>query len=266
VYTLDVRVRDISPPIWRTIEIAGASTLEDLHYALQVAMGWSNSHLHQFTIADRSYGMVDIDDADELRLEDERRFRLQDLVKRGGSFLYEYDFGDNWEHEVTVKRVAKIAKPPLPRCTGGARACPPEDCGGIAGYENLLQALADPSHDERADLVEWAQGFQPEHFAIPETGRDLRPEIDQLKALAGANDRDEDDGGPDIGLPKPLIAAILALDPRQRASLGAVIVQSLAEEVVQVRAAAAAARRAPDREPPRKRPRKPGRAQRTRGR
>src|SRR5882672_1523634 len=196
VYTLDVRLRDISPPIWRTIEIAGSSTLEDLHFALQVAMGWTNSHLHQFVIGDASYGMVDVNQADDLDIEDERRFQLQDLVEDSDSFLYEYDFGDNWEHEVTVKRVAKVAESPQPGCIDGARACPPEDCGGTGGYENLLKVLADPSHEEHAHLVEWSEDFQPEHFEIPKTGRDLRREMDQLKALAKKDDSDEVDEGP----------------------------------------------------------------------
>ena len=180
VYTLDVRLRDISPPIWRTIEIAGSSTLEDLHFALQVALGWTNSHLHQFVIGDALYGMADVDQADDLDIEDERRFRLQDLVEDSDSFRYEYDFGDSWEHEVTVKRVAKVAKSPQPRCIDGARACPPEDCGGTGGYEKLLKVLADPSHEEHTHLVEWSDDFQPEHFEIPRTGRDLRREMEQL--------------------------------------------------------------------------------------
>jgi hypothetical protein len=260
VYTLDVRLRDISPPIWRMVEIAGSATLEDVHLALQVAMGWTNSHLHQFVIEGASYGMVDVDQADGLDLEDERRFRLQDLVKRSGSFIYEYDFGDNWEHEVTVKRVAKVATSPEPRCIAGARACPPEDCGGIGGYENLLQVLADPSHEEYSHLVEWSEDFQPEHFAVARTGRDLRPGMDQLKALAEEGDRDEVDGGLVFGLPKPLIEAVLALEPLQRASLGAVIAESLARELVEARTAAA------QRVDPRRRPRKPARTKRKRAR
>jgi hypothetical protein len=216
--------------------------LEDLHFALQVAMGWTNSHLHQFVIGDASYGMVDVDQADELDIEDECQVRLQDLVEDSDSFMYEYDFGDSWEHEVTVKRVAKAAKSPKPRCIDGARACPPEDCGGAGGYENLLKVLANPSHKEHTHLVEWSEGFQPEHFEPPKTGRDLRREINQLKALAKEDDEDdldEVDEGAAFGLPKPLIAAVLALEPLQRASLGAVIVGSLADELVKVRTAAA---------------------------
>jgi hypothetical protein len=260
MYTLDVRLRDISPPIWRAIEIAGSATLEDLHFAIQVAMGWTNSHLHQFVIGDASYGMVDVDDAEELDLEDECEFRLQDLVKHGESFRYEYDFGDSWEHEVTVKRVEKIAKSPEPRCIAGARACPPEDCGGTGGYENLLQALADPSHAEHEHLVEWSDGFQPEHFAVPKTGRDLRREMDQLQALAEQDALDEVDAGTAFGLPKPLIEAVLALDPMLRASLGAAIAQSLAHELIEVRTAAARRRDEPGP------PRKPARTRRKRAR
>src|SRR5262245_12251909 len=147
LYELHVKLREIEPAIWRTIEVPGASSLEDIHFAIQVAMGWTNSHLHQFMIGETSYGMADVDGAEDLDLEDERRFRLQDLVETGAAFVYEYDFGDGWEHDVTVKKVTTQAKLPKPRCTGGARACPPEDCGGSGGYENLLEALRDPNHE-----------------------------------------------------------------------------------------------------------------------
>ncbi len=95
LFELDVRLREIDPPIWRTIEVAGDSSLEDVHFAIQVAMGWTNSHLHQFEIDDVHYGMVSLDEADNL--EDEREHCLEDLAQRGSSFVYEYDFGDGWE-------------------------------------------------------------------------------------------------------------------------------------------------------------------------
>src|SRR5271167_1344915 len=140
LYELDVRLREIEPAIWRTIELSGVSSLADVHFAIQVAMGWTNSHLHQFVIGDTTYGMADVDDAEDFELADEREFRLQDLVQDGETFVYEYDFGDGWEHDVTVKRVTSQTKRTKPRCIGGARACPPEDCGGSGGYENLLDA------------------------------------------------------------------------------------------------------------------------------
>jgi hypothetical protein len=243
LFELDVRLREIEPPIWRTVEVPGSSSLEDVHFALQVAMGWTNSHLHQFKIGGKSYGMVDTDGADELELEDEREYRLDDLVRSGGWFVYEYDFGDGWEHHVKVKKVTKVARPPEPRCTAGARACPPEDCGGGGGYQNLLEALADPKHEEHESLVAWSGGFQPERFKLPKTGLDLRDEIENLRALAGGDDPsdpDDLDAADEamLGLPKPLIDAVLALDPMQRASLGALIGGSLANELLEVRRAA----------------------------
>lgn len=236
LYEIDVRLSEIEPPIWRTIELAGTSTLEELHFAIQVAMGWTNSHLHQFKIDDASYGMVDVDGADEIELEDEREFRLQDLAEEGDSFAYEYDFGDGWEHEVTIKKVRTVSKLPWPRCIAGARACPPEDCGGPGGYEHLLGVLADKSHEEHRDMLEWSRNFKPEQFAIPKTGQDLRHEMVALSELAKQDDVDEllEEDNPSMGLPKQLVEAVLALDPMQRASLSALIAGSLANELLEV--------------------------------
>jgi hypothetical protein len=243
LFELDIRLREIEPPIWRTVEVPGAWSLEDVHLALQVAMGWTNSHLHQFKMGDRAYGMVDIDDSGDLEIEDEREHRLQDLVQEGGSFVYEYDFGDSWEHDVTVKNVTTVAKPPRPRCVAGARACPPEDCGGSGGYENLLEALANPEHEEHESLLTWSNDFKPERFVLPKNGLDLREEMATLRALADGNDPfaeyDVDlDDGPMLDVPKPLVEAVLALDPMQRAALAAMIAGSLANEIVELRHAA----------------------------
>ncbi|MEO6777070.1 MAG: plasmid pRiA4b ORF-3 family protein [Kofleriaceae bacterium] len=238
-YELDVRLSEIEPPIWRRIELAGSATLDDVHFAIQVAMGWTNSHLHQFIIDGTSYGMANVDGAEELGLEDERGVRLDDLVGKGDLFVYEYDFGDGWRHEVTVKNVKTVAKAPKPRCTAGARACPPEDCGGSGGYATLLRALADPSDEDDRELVEWAGNFKPERFAIPKTGRDLGREMKQLEELTDQGDDGElfDDDDPRLGLPAPLVDAVLALEPMQRASLSALIAGSLANELLELRTA-----------------------------
>jgi hypothetical protein len=229
LFELDVRLCDIEPAIWRTVELAGASSLEDVHFALQIAMGWTNSHLHQFQIGTTLYGMTGVEEF-EIKIEDEREYRLQDLVQSGDSFLYEYDFGDDWEHTVTVNKVSTVAKPPRPRCVAGARACPPEDCGGPGGYADLLAALADPKRKEHADRVAWAGGFQAERFAVPKS--DLRKEMAELKSLA---DGDEDEVADPTALPRPLVDAVLALEPMQRASLAAVIAGSLANELLDAR-------------------------------
>lgn len=221
LYELDVRLQEIEPPIWRTIEVPGASSLEDVHFALQVAMGWTLSHLHQFKIGKRQYGMVEVDGAEDLGLEDERAFQLQDVARAGDTFVYEYDFGDGWEHAITVKKVTTTSKVPRPRCLAGARACPPEDSGGPHGYQHLLEVLADPKHPEHAESRTWADGFEPEQFEVP---KDLGEAIEELRELA-----DGDDEG--VDLPKPLVDAVLALHPIQRASLAAVIAGSLADEL-----------------------------------
>ena len=89
-FELDVRLRGVEPAIWRTLEVPGSLSMEDVHFAIQVAMGWTNSHLHEFDIAGTHYGMVDVDEAAEL--EDERAYSLEDFVPSGSSFVYEYDF------------------------------------------------------------------------------------------------------------------------------------------------------------------------------
>jgi hypothetical protein len=240
LFELDVRLKEIKPPIWRTIEVPGSSSLEDVHFAIQVAMGWTNSHLHQFVIGGRHYGMADVDDSGDLEIADEREYRLQDLVKSGASFAYEYDFGDGWEHEITVQKVGVVTRPPRSRCVSGARACPPEDCGGSGGYARLLEVLADPDHEEHESLVAWSSNFKPEHFVLPKAGLDLRSEMGRLKALADGEEsfeQDDDDfgAGPVQNLPKPLVEAVLALPPMARASLAALIAGSLADEVEHAR-------------------------------
>jgi hypothetical protein len=233
LYELDVRLQEIEPAIWRTIEVPGAWSLEDVHFAIQVAMGWTNSHLHQFKIGDTCYGMADLDGADELELEDEREYCLQDLVERGDSFVYEYDFGDGWEHDVTVKKITTVPKLARGRCIAGARACPPEDCGGSSGYENLLEALANPDHEEHESSMTWSNGFKAERFELPKHGLDLREQMEELKALA-EGDGDAIDG-PIVSLPEALVDTVLALEPMHRASLAALIAGSLATELVEVR-------------------------------
>jgi hypothetical protein len=235
-FELEVTLRDIEPPIRRTIEVAGASTLEDLHYAIQVAMGWTNSHLHQFTIGERVFSMAGTEEFGE-EFEDERQHRLQDLVRTGDSFRYEYDFGDGWEHDVAVRKVSTVGKPPQPRCIDGARACPPEDCGGPDGYQELLAVLANPAHEEHAEAVAWAGKLRPEHFALPAKGRALRAQMDALRDLAEEAD-DLPDPGDLPSLPRPLVEAVMALDPIQRAALVALIAASLADEIDELRSIA----------------------------
>jgi hypothetical protein len=217
LYELDVRVREIEPSIWRTVEVPGAWSLEEVHFALQVAMGWTNSHLHQFIIAKAAYGMVDVDDTGDLEMEDERLFRLQDLVRSGDSFRYAYDFGDSWEHDVRVSKVTSVVKLPKARCIAGARACPPEDCGGVGGYEHLLAVLADPRHEEHAEMVQWSGDFAPEVFSLPKGGLDLGPAIKRYKELANEDEDLDDAAGLDAASTSPATARSRARATSHRA-------------------------------------------------
>ena len=233
-YELHVQLRHVEPSIWRTLEVPGSATLEDVHYAIQLAMGWRNSHLHQFTIGKCQYGMVDVDEIGDL--EDERAHALQDVAKSGSSFLYEYDFGDGWEHDVAVRRVSVQTKPVRPRCLAGARACPPEDCGGPPGYAHLLEVVADRNHEEHEELHEWLpEGFEPERYV--ESTKDLTRDIGELRRLADEDDLDPFgyDGNDLLGsLPRSLVEQVLALTPMHRATLAAILAGSLADQLTSV--------------------------------
>lgn len=166
-YQLKISLLDIQPEIWRRLLVPGGVRLSHLHEIFQVAMGWTNSHLHQFSVADIRYGVPD-PDFDQGEVRDERNVRLCEIAPRvNDSFVYDYDFGDGWEHRVVVEKILTPEDSPadLPVCLAGARACPPEDCGGVPGYESFLEALRDPTHEEHQAMLTWVGGsFDPEAF------------------------------------------------------------------------------------------------------
>ncbi len=166
IVQLKVTLAEVEPPVWRRLLVPADMTLAKLHDALQAAMGWTNSHLHCFEIAGRRIGMVGVEE-DSPELEDERRVRVASvLAKKGAKLLYRYDYGDDWEHVVEVEDVtAPDRRLSFPLCIAGARACPPEDCGGAGGYEELLTALSNPKHDEHDQMLTWVGGhFDPDSF------------------------------------------------------------------------------------------------------
>lgn len=187
IYRLRTTLQGIEPAVWRRLEVPGSSTLRQLHLVLQEAFGWWDSHLHEFQLADATYGMseVEVEDAPEV-VRDDRRIRLQDALDVGAQTRYLYDFGDSWEVRILVEAVTPLD--PLsryPRCTAGARAAPPEDCGGIGGYEELLAALQprkpvpadeddDESDSEDDNRRRWIGGFyDPEGFDANAVNRRL---------------------------------------------------------------------------------------------
>ena len=169
IYTLKVALRDVRPPVWRRVEVAADISLFELHRILQPAMGWTDSHLHQFIQHGTYYGAPD--DEFGMPTVSERRTRLGDLLGRPKDRLvYEYDFGDSWQHEVVLENVGE-PHPDVryPRVIAGKRACPPEDVGGVGGYAEFLETIADPTHEEHASMLAWVGGrFDPEFFDLIE--------------------------------------------------------------------------------------------------
>jgi hypothetical protein len=171
IFQLKVALKDSDPLIWRRTLVPSDLTLEKLHKVLQTAMGWTNSHLHQFIKEDMYYSirMADDMDWDDAMNVDYRKpqLKVSDLLKEeGDAMVYEYDFGDGWEHDVVLERVLEEQmEKAYPVCVAGRMHCPPEDCGGIGGYAQLLSIIRDPKHPEREDYLEWLGGeFDPESF------------------------------------------------------------------------------------------------------
>ena len=149
-----IELSRVEPGVWRRLLVPASVRLDKLHRMFQAAMGWEDYHLHSFEIGGERYGMQ-FDDYPEGEL-DEKDFTVVNAVGTSERFTYEYDFGDSWEHEITVHRVWWMAKGlRFAVCLDGANACPPEDVGGSWGYEHLLTVLADPSHEEHEHLRGW---------------------------------------------------------------------------------------------------------------
>jgi len=173
VYQLKVTLEYIKPAIWRRLQVPGDITLGKLHFVLQDALGWENSHLHHFLVGERRIGMVDIDASDD-ELEDEDTVKLASVAAEKSRFVYEYDFGDGWRHDIVVEKVLPGETKPKPLCLEGERACPPEDCGGPPGYMDLVKALKKPTKSN-ADLREWlGDGYDPEFFDLASTNAAIR--------------------------------------------------------------------------------------------
>lgn len=160
IYRLKITLRGTIPPVWRRVLVPGDVTLDRIHRVLQIVMGWTDSHLHQFHVGDVRYGDLALDEGDELGLEDERKARLSRIApEEGDHFIYEYDFGDSWMHEVVVEQISPADRDEIyPLCIGGRGACPPEDVGGIGGYYGFLEAIGDPEHPEHDSWLTWIGG------------------------------------------------------------------------------------------------------------
>ncbi len=153
-----ITLRDVTPPVWRRLDVPADLTLARLHECIQVTMGWTFSHLHEFRVGDRCYGVPDPEfHGAERPVYRDASIKLNAIVKRGiDRFEYLYDFGDDWRHEIAIEGTLR-AEPgeELPRFVDGARRCPPEDCGGPPGYQEFLEAATSPDHPEHDEAVAW---------------------------------------------------------------------------------------------------------------
>jgi hypothetical protein len=168
LHLLYVRLAEIEPPIWRRLAVPGPRTLHALHGILQVAMGWQDYHLYQFEIGGVRFEDPNPDDRDP-SVPDPRAFTLDQLeLVQGTQFQYTYDFGDGWQHDLTVEGLVPLPRHALlPVCVGGARACPPEDCGGVGGYEELVVALPRPGSAAAREYREWlGRVYDPEELDL----------------------------------------------------------------------------------------------------
>ena len=178
VYQLKITLKDFKPVIWRRLLVPGHYPLSRLHRVIQYAMGWTDSHLHCFRVGEERYSLpVPGTDWEVSGDRDSRRVRLNDIAPRVKmKLIYEYDFGDGWEHDILVEDIL----PPDPElkhpvCLKGKGACPPEDVGGVWGYADFLEAMQDPEHKEHDNYRQWIGGeFDPDAFDLELTNRLLR--------------------------------------------------------------------------------------------
>jgi hypothetical protein len=179
IYQFKITLKDCQPPIWRRIQVKDC-TLDRLNEHIQLAMGWTNSHLHDFKINGTLYGdpILMEENFEEMNYRDSTRTQVSDILPKNSRrflFEYEYDFGDSWEHEVLFEGSLEPEKgKKYPLCLEGERACPPEDVGGVWSYADFLTAIADPKHEQHDDFMEWARDFDPEKFSPAKASKEMK--------------------------------------------------------------------------------------------
>lgn len=177
IYQLKITIADIEPAIWRRLHVPADATLAEIHEVIQAAFGWLNYHLHQYLVDGQHIGVPSPEYSDELPpMNDEQDVRLHDIVG-ATKIMYEYDFGDSWEHVIEIESVATVRELDViyPTCAAGARARPPEDCGGTPGYQRLLEVLADPKHEDYRQMKTWVgRKYDPEKLDVAAVNRALR--------------------------------------------------------------------------------------------
>lgn len=184
IFQFKIQLSDLNPPIWRRFQADSSITFDQLHKTLQIVMGWEDYHLYQFEFDDRIISIPDPEfPSERKRLENAKKERVDSrFTREGQKTLYIYDFGDNWEHHLELEKIlAPETGQTYPVCLEGERSCPPEDSGGVFGYMQMMQVLAQPEHPEYPDIVEWLdEDYDPEYFDRNEVNRLLQKQAGTL--------------------------------------------------------------------------------------
>ena len=174
IYQIQIALKNIKPKIWRRILVNSDILLVDFHRIIQTTMGWTNSHIHLFSDGFNQYSPKEFEVEST---KDSRTTKLDKILKvKKSKINYEYDFGDGWEHNILLEKIlAPDEQLQIPICIDGKRNCPPEDCGGVWGYSDMLKVLKQPDHEEYESYIEWLGGkFDPEYFNKEEINKKLK--------------------------------------------------------------------------------------------
>lgn len=174
IYQIQIVLVNTKPKTWRRLLVNSDILLVDFHRIIQTSMGWTNSHLHQFNNGLTSYSPEEFEVEDT---KDSRTVKLKTILKKEGSkIVYEYDFGDGWNHDIILEKIIKAEdNGQIPRCIKGKGNCPPEDCGGPYGYMELLKTISNPKHEDYESMMEWLGGeFDPDFFDINQINQQLK--------------------------------------------------------------------------------------------
>ncbi len=172
IIQIKVTIEDIKPLIWRRLLVKSSSTFFELHNILQIAFSWENSHLFQFKVEDYFIGVPDPDNVEVIDAKDMTLGKI--LTERDYEFTYEYDFGDNWEHTIKVEKFLYTdPDSEYPLCSAGKMAAPPENCGGVLGYYQIIKASGNKKHLEYEQLIGDRKSFNPEYFNIESINNQL---------------------------------------------------------------------------------------------
>ncbi len=179
-YRIQISLMGSKPRIWRRILVSSDLLLPDFHKVIQTTMGWTDSHLHQFVKNRTFYSPKNEEDDfwEEMNYIDYSKIIISDLLKKEKDRItYEYDFGDSWHHDIILEKIEDNVTAKKPSCLTGKNNCPPEDCGGVWGYSDILKIIKNPKHEEYEEYIEWlGEEFDPKYFDKKEINRRLKTE------------------------------------------------------------------------------------------